>query len=52
LLAGLLAGEVAAGVLLAIPAFLLGEGLRAAIALSTRSGTFVGPGIWRKCLPP
>src|ERR1700724_1418041 len=23
----------------------------AAIALSTRSGTFVGPGIWRKCLP-
>src|SRR5579859_6357979 len=23
----------------------------AAIALSTRSGTLVGPGIWRKCLP-
>src|SRR5260370_6411322 len=23
----------------------------AVIALSTRSGTLVGPGIWRKCLP-
>ena len=36
LLAGLLAGEVAAGVLLAIPAFLLGVGLRAALPQSAR----------------
>jgi len=36
LLAGLLVGEVAAGVLLAIPAFLLGEGLRAVLPQSAR----------------
>jgi hypothetical protein len=36
LLAGLLAGELAAGTLLAVPAFLLGEGLRAALPQSAR----------------
>lgn len=36
LLAGLLVGEIAAGVLLAVPAFLLGEGLRAILGLQSR----------------
>lgn len=36
LLAGLLAGEIAAGALLAVPAFLLGEGLRAVLGLQAR----------------
>jgi hypothetical protein len=36
LLAGLLVGEIAAGALLAVPAFLLGEGLRAVLGLQAR----------------
>jgi Na+/phosphate symporter len=36
LLAGLLIGEIAAGALLAVPAFLLGEGLRAVLGLQAR----------------
>lgn len=36
LLAGLLVGEIAAGALLAVPAFLLGEGLRAILGLPAR----------------
>lgn len=36
LLIGLLVGEIAAGVLIAVPAFLLGEGLRQALPASVR----------------
>ncbi len=36
LLAGLLVGEILGGLLLALPAFLLGEGLRAALGLQAR----------------
>ncbi len=36
LLTGLLVGEIAAGVLLAVPAFLLGEGLRDVVGLPAR----------------
>jgi hypothetical protein len=39
LLAGLLAGEIAAGALLAVPAFLLGEGLHAVLGLQARLWT-------------
>lgn len=38
LLVGLLVGELAAGILLAVPAFLLGTGLRAALPLQARLG--------------